>query len=207
MFEVKLKNIGKKFKNEWIFRNLSFSFQSNRSYAVVGPNGSGKSTFIQAIGGIIPVNEGQVQYFENNVPLEEETWYKRFSIASPYMELIEEFSLKEAVEFHVRFKPFRKKITTEEFLESILLQKHASKQLKNFSSGMKQRLKLGLAFYSDSEILYLDEPTSNLDHTGFDWYLGLIEQFSADRIIIVSSNEPKEYQFCVETLNVLDFKP
>lgn len=206
MFQIELENIGKKFKNEWIFRNLNFSFQSGIAYAITGPNGSGKSTFVQAMAGIIPVNEGRVTYKDNHRVVPEEEWYRRLSTASPYMELIEEFTLKEAVDFHSRFKTFRLNLSTDDFLEEIHLRKHALKQLKNFSSGMKQRLKLGLAFYSEAEILFLDEPTSNLDHAGFDWYLKLVENHADGRIIIVSSNEPKEYDFCTQSLNVLDFK-
>lgn len=206
MFQVSLENIGKKFKNEWIFRNLSFSFQSGVAYAITGPNGSGKSTFVQAMAGVIPVNEGKISYTHHQQQLPEEDWYQQFSFASPYLELIEEFTLEEAVEFHTKFKTLRHNLAVSDFLKTIHLERHAAKQIRNFSSGMKQRLKLGLAFYSQSEILFLDEPTSNLDHTGFQWYLDLVEKETDGRIILISSNEPKEYVFCTQTLNVLDFK-
>ncbi len=206
MLTIRVENIGKKFKNEWIFRNLSCTFESGNAYAVTGPNGSGKSTFIQGVTGVIPLNEGVINYHNDGKEVPEEHWYRMVALAAPYMELVEELTLKEAVDFHTRFKPLSGGLTVAEFLESIHLGKHAGKPLKNFSSGMKQRLKLGLAFYTETPVLFLDEPTSNLDHAGFDWYLSLIEKFAADRIVIISSNEPEEYNFCHNSINILDFK-
>jgi len=80
------------------------------------------------------------------------------------------------------------------------------KAIKNFSSGMKQRVKLALAFCSDTQILLLDEPTSNLDQQGVEWYLSLIEQCSSNRLVIVCSNQEQEYGFCDERINVEDYK-
>lgn len=206
MTKISLENIGKKFKNEWIFRNLSFEFNKNEPIAVIGPNGSGKSTLMQAIAGMIPVNEGSVKFSENTSEIPEENWHKLLSFSSPYLELIEEFSLQETVNFHVKFKPFIDGLSTEEFLQIIELEKHSNKPIKNFSSGMRQKLKLGLAFYSQNEVLLLDEPTANLDHKGFEWYQKQVLNALSNKIVLVSSNEPKEYDFCKKHLNILDFK-
>lgn len=206
MLKISLENIGKKFKNEWIFRKLNYEITENQPLAIIGPNGSGKSTLMQAIAGAIPVNEGKVFFKAENSNIEEENWHKMLSFSSPYLELIEEFTLSETVNFHIKFKPFREKVSENDFLEIIELSKHKNKQVKNFSSGMRQKLKLGLAFYSQTKILLLDEPTSNLDHKGFDWYLNQVEKAIHDKIVIVSSNEPKEYSFCEKHLNILDYK-
>lgn len=206
LLKISLENIGKKFKNEWIFRNLNFEFTKNEPIAIIGPNGSGKSTLMQALAGAIPVNEGKVKYSDENKEILDENWHTLLSFSAPYLELIEEFTLAETVNFHVKFKPFKADISQKVFLEIIELEKHKDKLVKNFSSGMRQKLKLGLAFYSQTEILLLDEPTSNLDQKGFDWYLANVENSLKDKIVIVSSNEPKEYIFCKNHLNILDFK-
>lgn len=206
MLKISLENIGKKFKNEWIFRNLSFEFSKNEPIAIIGPNGSGKSTLMQALAGAIPINEGNVVYSENMVIIPEDKWHESLSFSAPYLELIEEFTLLESVNFHVKFKPFQDGLSISEFLEIIELEKHKDKPVKNFSSGMRQKLKLGLAFYSQTDIILLDEPTSNLDHKGFDWYIKQVQKALKDKILIVSSNEPKEYTFCQNHLNILDFK-
>jgi ABC-type multidrug transport system ATPase subunit len=206
LLKISLENIGKKFKNEWIFRKLNYEITDNQPLAIIGPNGSGKSTLMQAIAGAIPINEGKILFNSENKIVEEENWHKMLSFSSPYLELIEEFTLAETVNFHIKFKPFLEGISETDFLEIIELSKHKNKQVKNFSSGMRQKLKLGLAFYSQTKILLLDEPTSNLDHKGFDWYLNQIERAIDNKIVIVSSNEPKEYSFCEKHLNILDYK-
>jgi ABC-type multidrug transport system ATPase subunit len=204
--KISLENIGKKFKNEWIFRNLSFDFSVNQPVAIIGPNGSGKSTLMQALSGAIPINEGKVIYTEQKEVIPEDKWHEILSFSAPYLELIEEFTLAESVNFHIKFKPFQENLSTSEFLQIIELEKHKDKPVKNFSSGMRQKLKLGLAFYSQSDIILLDEPTSNLDYKGFDWYLKQVQKALEDKIVIVSSNEPEEYTFCEKHLNILDFK-
>jgi heme exporter protein A len=206
LLKISLENIGKKFKNEWIFRNLSFEFSKNEPIAIIGPNGSGKSTLMQALAGAIPINEGKVVYTEDTDIIPDEKWHELLSFSAPYLELIEEFTLAESVNFHIKFKPFQNGLSSSDFLKIIELEKHKDKPVKNFSSGMRQKLKLGLAFYSKTEILLLDEPTSNLDQNGFDWYISQLEKTIENKIVIISSNEPKEYIFCKDQLNILNFK-
>ena len=86
------------------------------------------------------------------------------------------------------------------------MEKSKNKLIRYFSSGMKQRVKLALAFCADTPLLMLDEPTANLDAQGSNWYLQLIEQFAAGRLTIICSNQPNEYAFCKNRLNLLDFK-
>lgn len=206
MLTIEAENIGKKYKNEWIFRKLNFEFSENQAIAITGPNGSGKSTLMQALAGMIPVNEGKVAYSTTGNNIHEEEFHKHLSFSAPYLELIEEFTLQEAVIFHKKFKEFKDGISAGDFLKQIELEKHRNKQIKFFSSGMRQRLKLGLVFYSTSEVLFFDEPTSNLDEKGFNWYKSEIEKVLGQRLILVSSNEPKEYEFCKKHLDILNFK-
>jgi ABC-type multidrug transport system ATPase subunit len=73
--------------------------------------------------------------------------------------------------------------------------------VKNFSSGMKQRLKLTLAIMSDTPLLLLDEPLSNLDENGATWYQQMVRDFAGDRTIVVCSNmNEKEIGFCHEKI-------
>jgi len=206
LLTIEAENIGKKYKNEWIFRKLNFEFSENQSIAITGPNGSGKSTLMQALAGMIPVNEGKVAYSTSGNNIHEEEFHQYLSFSAPYLELIEEFTLQEAVIFHKKFKEFKDGISAGDFLKQIELEKHRNKQIKFFSSGMRQRLKLGLVFYSTSEVLFFDEPTSNLDEKGFNWYKSEIEKVLGQRLILVSSNEPKEYEFCKKHLDILNFK-
>lgn len=204
--KVELTNIGKKYRNEWIFRNTHLTFASNESYTFVGPNGSGKSTLLQVIAGILPQTEGHISYISNNKTVSIDDIFREIVIAAPYLELVEEFTLLEMLTFHQKFKPFKNQISPDQLLDLIQLTPHKNKSIKNFSSGMKQRLKLGLAFYSDCPIIMLDEPTSNLDAQAIAWYLSQVELHTQERLLLICSNQPNEYTFCKNIIDVRDFK-
>lgn len=200
------QNLGKKFRNEWVFRNLNYEFQSGESYTFIGANGSGKSTLLQVLSGFMPHSEGLINYKNNSNLVSIDDFYKHLVIAAPYLELIEDFTLTEIIDFHVKFKPFKNKLSVKEFIDFIELPKAKNKEVKFFSSGMKQRVKLGLAFWSDSEILMLDEPTSNLDAEASTWYLKNVQEYSKSRLLLLCSNQPSEYEFCKNILNIQDYK-
>jgi ABC-type multidrug transport system ATPase subunit len=200
------QNLGKKFRNEWVFRNLNYEFQSGESYTFIGANGSGKSTLLQVLSGFMPHSEGLIQYEDQQKSILVDNYYKHLIVAAPYLELIEDFTLTEIIEFHTKFKPFKNNLSIPEFIDFIELPKASNKELKFFSSGMKQRVKLGLAFWSDCEILMLDEPTSNLDVEASAWYLRNVQEYSKNRLLFICSNQASEYQFCPNILNIQDYK-
>jgi ABC-type multidrug transport system ATPase subunit len=203
--QIALENIGKKFRKEWIFRNVNLPFQSGQSYTFIGPNGSGKSTLLQVLSGILPQTEGKITYSVDNQTITVDDIYKKIVMAAPYLELIEEFTLSEMIDFHYKFKqPIQK--NHDDLIELLNFKEHRDKTIKNFSSGMKQRLKLGLAFHSESDIILLDEPTSNLDAQGVEWYLSQVEKYTQNRLLIICSNQPNEYAFCKNIVDIRDFK-
>ena len=209
--KIILKNLGKRYNTEWIFRNLNYEFSSENAYVILGANGSGKSTLLQLIAGNYLPSEGTVHYFESStsqpgIEIESENIFRHLAIASPYLELPEEFTLKEAISFHARFKPL--KFQVEQVIQLSGLQGSQNKSLKYFSSGMKQRVRLALAVLSNVPLLLLDEPTSNLDKKGIDWYLELINKYTQDKLLIICSNQQHyEYSFCNKELIVEEYKP
>lgn len=200
------ENLSKRFGNDWIFKNLTYTFSDNAPCAVVGANGSGKSTLLQLLAGVGQPTQGKIYYQQQQKNLPAEVWYKQIAMATPYLELIEEFTLSELVHFHTQFKPFRQGMGRRDFLEAIELSQASQKPIKYFSSGMKQRLKLGLVFYSDVSIMLLDEPTTNLDAKATHWYKTTLEKTISQRLCIICSNQPHEYEICPQVLNIMDFK-
>ena len=183
------------------------SFSTGQKTVVLGPNGSGKSTLLQVIAGAILPSEGSISYLEGLIEISNENIFSHISFASPYLELIEEFTLRETIHFHFRFKKPIGKISETDILEITGLQNKADLTLKNFSSGMKQKVKLVLAFLSDTPVLLLDEPCSNLDSNGTEWYQQMMRGYTSERITIVASNQNEiEYSFCESMLNMNDFK-
>jgi ABC-type multidrug transport system ATPase subunit len=203
---ITLTNAGRRFNRDWIFKEIDYTFTSGNSYAVLGPNGSGKSTLLQLLNGSLSPSAGTVSFLQNNQHLDIEGVFKHISLAAPYLELIEDFSLAEVIDFHFQFKTYIAGMNRAGLIELLGLQSSKNKLVKYFSSGMKQRLKLALAFCSDTAVLMLDEPTSNLDVQGVNWYLQLVQQYAANRLTIVGSNQEHEYSFCTSRLVITEYK-
>jgi ABC-type multidrug transport system ATPase subunit len=200
--QISLAQACKRFNKEWIFKNLNFQFEAGKHYALVGNNGSGKSTLLQIIAGYSGLTKGSISWS----PFDAVNIYQQISFAAPYLELVEEFTATEQFEFQAQFKPIQKNLSTEKILELISLKNAAHKQIRYYSSGMKQRLKLALAIFSDCPILLLDEPCSNLDKEGYALYDTLIKEYAMHKLIIVGSNDPAEYHFCKAQVNLMDYK-
>lgn len=196
--KITLQNIGKRFNREWIFRNISYEFSIGNKYAILGINGSGKSTLLQIIAGAMSQTEGEIIY---DSEITSETLFKEISYASPYLELPEEMTWREAVRFHGKFKKFVSEFSEEKIISLSGLESSADKELRNFSSGMKQRARLSLAILSNTNLLLLDEPSTNLDQNAVKWYQNLVSEFAKEKMVIVCSNYNKEeYSFCENTL-------
>lgn len=204
--DIDLKGIGKRFRYDWIFKDINFSFQSGKIYGLQGPNGSGKSTLLKIISAHLSPSAGKINYQSNGNEIPKDQIYKRVGFTGPYIELIEEFKLSEAIHFHQQFKPLLESWSIADFLELIELQSAAEKEIANFSSGMKQRTKLALTICSQSDLLLIDEPNTNLDAEASIWFQDLLRKYQNERTVIIASNEPKDFELCEEFLNVKDWK-
>jgi ABC-type multidrug transport system ATPase subunit len=211
--KILLTNAGKRFNREWIFRKLTHVFEPGGRYAITGSNGSGKSTLLQVIAGALAPSEGTITFESGTTgatlptaPIPPEDCYQQVSLCAPYLELIEEMTALEFLDFHQRFKPFVQDHTPETILRELGLSAAAQKQIRYFSSGMKQRVKLAQAIYAQAPVLLLDEPCTNLDQAGINQYHTLVEKYCGEKLVIVSSNDPQEYVFCTEMLKMSDWK-
>jgi len=199
---ITLIDAGKRFNRDWIFRHLHYEFTPGHSYAIIGSNGSGKSTLLQSIAGAIGLSEGSIGYEKSQA----DQVYRHLSLAAPYLEVIEEMTATEFLRFHSGFKPFLPGLSVGDILRQVGLGTAAHKQIRYYSSGMKQRVRLAQALFSNTPIILLDEPCTNLDIDGIALYRQLTQQYSKDRLVIVSSNDSQEYDFCGEIINIMDWK-
>jgi len=201
--KITLIDAGKRFNRDWIFRHLHYHFSPAHSYAIIGPNGSGKSTLLQAIAGAIAISEGNIHY-EGSAAIHPDLAYKHLSLCAPYLEVVEEMTVTEFLQFHGSFKPLI--LPVPAIVEKVGLAAAAHKQIRYYSSGMKQRVRLAQALFSDTAALLLDEPCTNLDADGIALYRRLIAEHTAERLVVVSSNDVDEYDFCEEKINIRDYK-
>ena len=199
-------NLGKRYQRDWIFRGLTRAFPPGSATAVLGPNGAGKSTLLNTFSGQLLPTEGSLTYALAGRALAVEDVPRHLAYAAPYLELLEELTLLELLRFHTRFKPLRPGVGIDHFIGLLFLERARRQPVREFSSGMKQRLKLGLALYADAPLLLLDEPTTNLDATGVAWYQEHVQATRTGRTLLLSSNVPAEYAFCDEQLLVTDFQ-
>ncbi|WP_312791286.1 ATP-binding cassette domain-containing protein [Sphingobacterium sp.] len=205
--KITLKDIGRRYNNEWIFRHIDYTFESGKSYAILGHNGSGKSTFLKILSSSLTPSAGELIYTNGDDILSIDQIYQELSLAAPYIELIEEFTLAELIDFHFKFKKYLPGFNKDNVVDLLGLRQALDKEIRYFSSGMRQRVKLVLACCSASTLVLLDEPTSNLDSEGEAWYLNLVHLTRLKtRIFVVCSNQEKEYGFCDKTISILDFK-
>ena len=208
MNSLRLDQVSKRYKKHWIFRNLSLKLQLGESLYVSGPNGSGKSTLLKLMSGWISPNEGKIEYIDQNQRIVDvQQVFNHIAICTPYFELIEEFNLDEFLSFHRNFKTLNGVETTSDFANKIEIEYNPNKPIKSYSSGMKQRIKLGLALYSNAKLVLLDEPTSNLDKNGIEWYKNSVLNQQEERMIVVCSNNIEaEHFFCTKKIDITDFK-
>lgn len=203
MDSIQLNCIGIFFEKTAVFKNINFPFLKGSKYYVLGRNGSGKSTLIKIIAGILEPNTGEVTYFNGKTPIDPSCIFTHLAVAAPYLNLFEELTLEEHVYFHFSFKNTLKNMRISSVLEKIDLPSHRHKRVASFSSGMKQKVKLALAILSDTPVLLLDEPCSNLDQKNTDWYQNMITQYTNNRIVIVASNhDEREMGFCTDGINL-----
>ncbi len=206
MMTISVSDTAKRFNREWIFHHFNYTFLPGVAYAITGPNGSGKSTLLQVIAGATVASNGKIVYQLNEHSLAPDSAYRYISMAAPYLELIEEMTATEFMVFHSKFKPLQLSRNIPELLTIAGIGEAADKQIRYFSSGMKQRLKLVQAIFSETPCVLLDEPCTNLDEQGVKLYQDLVKENCSGRLVIVSSNDEKEYSFCREKINMLDFK-
>ena len=201
-----VNQLGKRYNREWIFKNLTHTFQPGKTYAITGPNGSGKSTLMQVLWGQLPQSSGTITYSVGgkNIPVED--IFTHVVVAAPYMDLIEELTLEEQLHFHFKMRKPRPGYSIESILENLYMTDSKDKQIANFSSGMKQRVKLGLAFFTDSKIIFLDEPGTNLDEQAFAWYIENLNKVAVDTLVFIASNQKSEYPANAEVIAVSRFK-
>ncbi len=198
---LRFQEVGKRFGNTRILGGFSADFVSGTAYHIAGPNGSGKSTFLKLACAYLSPDKGKISFSLNGEDVDPDSWALSLAYCAPYIDLLDELSGREQITFHKKFKQVLPADHWEKALADSGLESALDKPIRLYSSGMKQRLKLILTFLSDAPLLLLDEPCSNLDESGRRFYASLAENYTADRLVLVASNNmPEEHFFCSETL-------
>jgi ABC-type multidrug transport system ATPase subunit len=202
---ISVNKLGKRYSRDWVFRDLDWQFEDGCRTAILGPNGSGKSTLLQILTGQVVSTTGTVEYSDGGSRIPAEEVFHHVAIAAPYLELTDGFTLEEAIRFHFTFKKVRGGFALSELPELFGLAHAAGKRVRDFSSGMQQRLKLGLAFYSEARLLFLDEPTTNLDDRSAEWYRARLAEVGPHTSVFIASNQAREYPETARKLQIQQY--
>ena len=149
---------------------------------------------------------GKLVYNNKDSLIAADEIFSHISFSAPGMEIVEELTLREFFDFHFSFKRPLSGLTIDKIIELTGLKGDVNKPIGDYSSGMKQRVKLAQAIFSATAVLLLDEPCTNLDQQGVEQYREWIEEYGKHRLILVASNDPREYFFCREQLVIEDYK-
>ena len=204
MLQIELQQVGKRFGKQWLFQNVSALLKQGNTYALTGNNGSGKSTLLQIVYGYQTASKGNIvlNNTQTGVTIPVQQIHQQTSYVAPYLDLPEELTLVEQLHFHFNFKTLESGYNIDDIIKEIWLTESRHKKVKHFSSGMKQRVKLAQAFYANSPILFFDEPCTNLDARGIEWYREMVLKHRKNKLVVIASNQTFEYDFADEVIEV-----
>ena len=204
---IKISSLGKRFGPQWIIRDFNYDFKLGVKYALRGSNGSGKSTLLQLCSTYLEPTKGKIEYFqEAGLQISSDHIYKYFSFAAPYLSLVPHFSIIELLDFHEKLKGWKKNYSSSELLHIMELDEHKDKYIQALSSGMRQRVRLIVSMYAKSPVVFLDEPTTNLDEKGKSWFQEQLTELGTQKVVIIASNEEEDLKQCTESIMVENYK-
>lgn len=204
--KINLEKVSKRYIRNWVFKNVSYTFEGAQIFALLGDNGSGKSTLLRLIAGMQTISAGTISYELEGKVIDAANIFEKVSYCAPAMDVIEEMTLKELLHFHFSFKKCLAGWNVDKIIAEMGMEKAANTFISDFSSGMKQRAKLAQAFFSDTPYLFLDEPCSNLDNAGVALYQRWLLELTNNRMTIVASNDEREYVGAIAHICLLDYK-
>ena len=198
---IQLKNLSKKFKNNFAVNNINFNIEKNKTLGLLGPNGCGKTTSIGMILGLIKPSSGQIIIDDKNLEsYKRNDILARINFASPYIELPKKLTVRQNLEVYGRLYGVKnRKERIEEISEDLDIKDFFDRKTGELSSGQKNRVSLAKSLINKPEILLLDEPTASLDPDIGDFVRSYIQDYSSKNkvtILIASHNMAEVERLC-----------
>lgn len=206
---LKSENITKLYNRKTIFKNVSFSINQGSAFAITGKNGSGKSTLVKILCGVLSPTKGIVSLSVNDQTILYPDYYPHIGLVSPYLNLYEEFSAEENLQFikNIRGLDSSSDVFAEELLKEFGIYEHRKKEVKNYSSGMKQRLKYCAALIHHPALLVLDEPSSNLDEYGIEAVRNRMRLQKDKGVLLFATNDKDDLQYADTIYDIGQLNP
>jgi len=203
MHSLEVINLCKHYTETLLFKDISFELHPGEVLAITGWNGSGKSTLLRIIAGLVRPSSGKVEMFFQGESIAKESRRRFVGMVAPAFSLYEELTALENLEFFskVRGIAYDRKICLG-MMERTGLSENANKLCRNYSSGMKQRLKIAQALLHNPLLLLLDEPGCNLDSKGMKIVENIISAQRQRGMTVIASNEKREVDYGDRVINL-----
>ena len=203
MISLNVKNLAKSYGPNSVFSGISFNHQGG-SLGIAGSNGSGKSTFLKCVGNLLRPSRGDVEWLNNGQKLDPDQLRQQLGYAAPYINLYDELSCRENLEFLANIRhEYSATTAINEWITKVGLEHVADQAFGKLSTGQQQRVRLASALFHNPAILLLDEPGSNLDEAGRSLIATIVEQFQSDqKLLLIASNNPDELALCDHIFSV-----
>lgn len=205
---LQIDQLTRSYNGRVIFKDISCRVETGEILVVAGPNGSGKSTLLKIACGLLRPSGGAVELFMDGEKLEPEQRKSCTGYASPEVNLYDRLTAFENLSFFAVLRGLPANFDRiGELLERLQLKEFMHQPLGQYSSGMKQRVKLACALLHEPYLLILDEPTTNLDERGKQSLEELLRYRPESRITVIATNEPEEVKKFGQKLLALGYPP
>lgn len=202
MIQLIAHSLEKKFGRKTVFSGLSINTDTS-ILGIAGMNGSGKSTLLRCLAGLLKPTSGTVSWMIQQRELERKDLKDHLGYAAPYVQLYEELTVRENLDFIKKVRSLKDNKSLNELLKPIGAENLTEMHFGDLSTGQQQRIKLAAAIIHEPKILLLDEPGSNLDEAGKDVVKNLVGRFSSqNRMVVIASNQKEELALCNEIIEL-----
>lgn len=199
---IETSNICLNYNKHTILENVSLSLKQGQITALIGPNGAGKSSAFRILAGLVKPEKGDVRIDGKKLnSFEELRTYCGYLLESP--DFYPYLSGKKNLELLIQIT--KSKISADELLRVVGLDKEPGKKVQHYSRGMKQRLGFAQVLISDPDFLILDEPFNGLDPEVKEQMLNhLLALKDKGKGILVSTHLLEDIEFIADDFILLN---
>lgn len=194
--EIKLIIYNKKIKEDYVLKDINYTFKQGNIYGLIGKNGSGKTMLLKAMSGFLRPSNGKVIVNDQELYLKEE-FPKDMGVMIGNCEYIKDMTGKDNLKY---LASLLKKIDDDrinEVIDIVNLTDEKDKLVKKYSLGMKQKLGIAQAIMEYPKILLLDEPFNGIDNESVSKIKKYLYSIKKDTIIIIATHYKEDIDnFC-----------
>jgi len=203
MISLNVKGLSKTYNRKPIFTDLTFRHDDG-VLGIAGANGSGKSTLMKCLAYLTRAQRGTIEWRNQEFELTKEDIKGKIGFAAPYINLYDELTSYENLEFLLQVAGMPIQVThINSQIDQVQMKDHRQKLFKSLSTGQRQRIKIAAALIRKPDIVFLDEPGSNLDASGHELIRKIVNVLKAkNKLVIIASNDPKEIELCDQVIEL-----